>query len=117
MKKIIVLAIVSIAIISSNGCKSKCKGEDPRARIVNNGTETVSVQIQTSGGNTVNINNVLPSSKSDFSSYAGGSVTFTIHIGNKITDTLTVGMADCWEYDIRINADNSVVSVPNDRNE
>ena len=53
MKKVrILFSILLIGIISMfgfNSCK-KCKGEDPSARIINNGTEKASVQIKTSGG-------------------------------------------------------------------
>jgi len=53
MKKVrILFSILLIGIISMfgfNSCK-KCKGEDPSAKIINNGTQKASVQIKTSGG-------------------------------------------------------------------
>lgn len=111
-----ILAIVSLGF---TGCK-KCKGEDPRARVVNNGTESVSVHIETSGGNTININNINAGQSSDFESYAGGTVEFTITVGNGGTSqdyVSTVTMEECFEYDIVLDENNTISSVPTDRNE
>lgn len=111
----LIIAIVGILAIST-GCK-KCKGEEPISRIVNNGTESVSVHIETSGGNTVNINNILPGETSEDKSFAPGSVDFTVSIGNQNDYDLSVVMEECWEYEIVIDADNNITSVPTDRNE
>lgn len=106
----------SFLLLLGTSCK-KCKGEDPISRIVNNGTESVSVQIQTSGGNTVNINNILSGQTSEDKSFAPGSVQFTISIGNLGDEVLNVVMEECWEYEIVIDQNNAVSSVPTDRNE
>lgn len=116
MKRIAILSIVTIALMSFASCK-KCKGEDPISRIVNNGTESTSVQIQTSGGNTVNINNIQPGETSADETFAVGDVTFTISIGNSTPVVLDVLMQECWEYEIIIDANNNVASFPKDRNE
>lgn len=116
MKKLLLLiAVVTIAMVSFNSCK-KCKGEDPRARIVNNGTKTADVQIKTSGGNTVNINGVGAGTTSEYKSYEAGDVTFTISV-DKNNYVKVVSMSECFEYDISIDASNNVVSTPHDRNE
>ena len=114
MKKII--SALFIGLIAFSSC-SKCKKEDPRARVLNNGTESVSVQIQTSGGNTVNINNIASGESSDFKSYAAGKVDFTISVGNRNDFSKSVTMEECFEYDIAIDEDNNITSVPTDRNE
>lgn len=116
MKKFLILLFAVTLVTSLSSCK-KCKGEDPRARIVNNGTATVSVHIETSGGNTVNINNIDPGQVSDWASYAPGAVDFTISSGPGVSVTIGVTMEECWEYDITIASDNSISSVPHDRNE
>ena len=64
-----VKVIALLAVTEFSSCK-KCKGENPSARIVNNGTSKASVQIKTSGGNTVNLNNVDPGTSSAYASYA-----------------------------------------------
>lgn len=116
MKKIAILLIGLSLVLGLQSCK-KCKGEDPISRIVNNGTESVSVQIQTSGGNTVNINNILSGETSENKSFAAGNVDYTISIGNMNDVQLSVVMEECWEYEILIDANNEVSSVPTDRNE
>jgi hypothetical protein len=114
-KSIVLLALL-FALASLNSCK-KCKNEDPISRIVNNGTQSTSVQIQTSGGNTVNINNILPGEVSEDKSFAVGDVTFTISIGNNSPVELLVPMLSCWEYEIIVDANDNVSSVPKDRND
>lgn len=97
-----------------SSCK-KCKNEDPRARVLNNGTQKASVQIKTSGGNTVNINNVDPKTASAFSSYAAGQVTFTIKVNN-VDYVKVVDMVTCYDYDIAIDTSNTITASPIDRN-
>lgn len=117
MKKIklfLPILLIGIALVSLSSCR-KCRGEDPAARIINNGTIKASVQIQTSGGNTVNINNVEPGTKSLYSSYAPGQVQFTISVDN--SDYVeTIVMLECFNYDIAIDANNVITTVPFDRN-
>lgn len=116
MKRSLLLLPLLVLLIGLGSCK-KCRKEDPISRIVNNGTESASVQIQTSGGNTVNINNILPGQTSEDKSFAEGLVTFTISIGNNNPKVLDVPMEQCWEYEIVIDGNNNVSSVPTDRNE
>lgn len=106
--------IVTLLAFTLNSCK-KCKGEDPQARITNNGTKDASVQIKTSGGNTVNINNVATGTSSAYDNFAEGDVTFTIVI-DKIEYVKTVTMSKCFQYDIVIDSNNNLTSVPVDRN-
>ena len=109
------LIILSVfMIVTMNSCK-KCKGEDPSARIINNGTNKASVQIKTSGGNTVNINNVDPGTISPYSSYAAGQVTFTISVSST-NYVKTVDLSQCFDYDIAIDNSNNITSRAIDRN-
>jgi hypothetical protein len=114
MKYTILLSSFLLAL-SFQSCK-KCKNENPRARVINNGLKDVSVQIKTSGGNTENINNVPVGTSSDFRSYAPGSVTFTIVV-DKTNYVETVNMEECFEYNIAIDSNNNIVSTPTDRND
>jgi hypothetical protein len=116
MKKSLLVIAVLLTCIAYVGCK-KCRNDNPRARIVNNGTDKVSVQIQTSGGNTVNINNIMPGTSSDFAYYAPGAVQFTIAFQVANDTSFSVAMLECWEYDIIVNENDDVSSVPTDRNE
>ncbi len=116
MKNLYIVLILTIFTIAATSC-SKCKNEDPRARIINNGTDETSVQIKTSGGNTENINNIEVGTTSDYRSYAAGDVEFTVSVGNNSPIVETVVMEECFEYDIIIGANNTVLSTPRDRNE
>ena len=117
MKKFIpvLLLVFSMIIV---GCK--CKNEEPRARVINEGSEEISVQIMTSGGNTENINNIAPGETSEFKYYAPGEVQFTIVVGegNNATEyNENLLMEECFEYDIILDSENNITSVPTDRNE
>lgn len=117
MKRIIPLVTIALTIFMAS---CKCKNEDPRARVVNEGSQEISVQIMTSGGNTENINNIAPGETSEFSYYAPGEVQFTIVVGegNNSTEYVEqVLMEECYEYDIVLDANNNITSVPTDRNE
>lgn len=119
MKKTAIILSIILLALTFNSCK-KCRNEEPRARVLNNGSEDVSVHIETSGGNTVNINNILPGQASEFASYAPGVVDFTITVGNggsAVNYNISVIMEACFEYDIVLDANNVISSVPTDRNE
>lgn len=114
MKLLLTIVIFGLLSLTINSCK-KCKGADPQARIINNGSNKASVQIKTTGGNTVNINNVVPNTSSTYSSYAAGQVTFTITVNN--TNYIkTVDMSQCYNYDIAIDSNNNITSTAIDRN-
>lgn len=113
-KYLFLILLLAVATIGLNSCK-KCKGEAPSARIINNGTEKASVQIKTSNGNTVNINNVDPGTASPYSSYAPGEIVYTITVNN--ADYVeTVLMAECFDYEIAIDANNVITTAAIDRN-
>ena len=114
IKYLLTIVFVGLFAITINSCK-KCNNEDPRARIINNGTDKASVQIKTSGGNTVNINNIDPGTSSAYSSYAPGQVTFTITV-KSLDYVKTFGMGKCYDYDIAIDGNNNIISTPIDRN-
>ena len=101
MKKVALILVAIVLSIGLQSCK-KCKGEDPISRIVNNGTESVSVQIQTSGGKTVNINNILPGETSENKSFADGQIDYTISIGNMADVELSEMMKECWHSDTTV---------------
>lgn len=108
--------LCAVAMSMSFASCKKCKNEDPSARIVNDGTIKASVQIQTSNGNTVNINNILPGTTSDYASYAPGNCQFTVSVGSA-NAIETVDMYQCYNYDIIIDASNNITTVAYDLNE
>ena len=106
---------IAFFTLAASGCK-KCKGEQPRARITNNGTQKASVQVKTSGGNTININNVDPGTSSEYASYAPGQVTFTITVNNA-NYVKTTDISTCFQYDIAIDRANAITVTGTDRND
>jgi hypothetical protein len=118
MKKIhkTIFLMSALAMSMSFASCKKCKNEDPSARIVNDGTIKASVQIQTSNGNTVNINNILPGTSSDYASYAPGNCQFTVSVGTA-NAVETLDMYQCYNYDIIIDAGNNITTVAYDLNE
>lgn len=113
MKKIALSSLVVLGIIAYS-CSKECSGENPQARIVNNGTSKADVQVQTSGGNTVNINNVQSGTSSAYTSFAPGGMTFTINVGS-VQKVTTDTLATCYNYDIVIDASNNISTVPSKR--
>ena len=113
--RLLILSVSILALVAS-GCSKKCKDEDPQARISNNGTQKASVQVKTSGGNTININNVDPGMSSAYASYAAGQVTFTITVSNT-TYVKTTDISKCYQYDIAIDRANVITVTGIDRND
>jgi len=98
-------------------CGDDCDGENPRAKLINNGTDVADVQIKTSGGNTDNINNIAVGDSSPWESFAPGDVEFTITVKNVTPTYLTINMKECMDYEIRIDSTNNVEPTIIDRNE
>ena len=48
---------------------------------------------------------------------APGAVSFTIAFQTANDTSLSVIMTECWEYDIQIDGNDNVSSLPTDRNE
>lgn len=114
-KYVLTFLLSALFMLTISSCK-KCKNEDPMARIVNGSKNKVSVQIKTSGGNTVNINNVQPNSSSDYESFASGDITFTIALSNGKTFVEKVYMDDCFNYDISVDNNGNITTYDDDRN-
>jgi len=110
-----ILLFTCIAGLGLQSCSESCDNEDPRAKIVNNGTDKASVQIKTSGGNTENINNIESGQTSDWRSFAAGNTEFTVAIQGMNDTVVTVNMLQCYEYSIDINAQNRVSSTAVER--
>lgn len=106
--------LIAFAAFSMAGCNN-CKNEEPRARIVNNGTDKASVQIWTTGGNTENINNIEVGQTSDWRSFAAGMTNFTVSIQGEDDTVLVVNMLNCFQYDINISPQNIVTAWSEDR--
>lgn len=113
--RISAIYLIVIVVLNFASC-SNCKNEEPRARIVNNGTDKASVQIWTTGGNTENINNIETGQTSDWRSFAAGETNFTVSVQGEDDTVLVVNMFNCFQYDINISVQNTVTAWSEDRN-
>ncbi len=109
-KRILGTLLTFVLVITLNGC-SGCDNQNPSARVVNNGTNDVSVQIKTSEGNTENINNVASGTSSDYVSYAAGEIVYTIVLTDKTEVVETVSMSFCRNYEIAIDENNTITTT------
>ncbi|MCU0412092.1 MAG: hypothetical protein MUF82_06140 [Bacteroidetes bacterium] len=72
-----ILIIALLAVIG--GCSSD-PDAPPRFRVKNDRSTDASLKVQTSGGNTININNVAPGTTSAYQDVAPGQVDVTVTI-------------------------------------
>ena len=87
MRKIILGVLSIIFIITITGCGTEA---EPEFRINNQRSTKANVQIQTSGGNTININDVLSAQITAFQKVAEGNVIVTAGLQNEtVTPTVT----------------------------
>ena len=104
--------LITAIFLASNliACKKKCKNEPPQARIINNSASKASVQIKTSNGSTVNINNVDPGTSSPYVAYSAGEITFTLSVNGKEYKKVEV-LGNCYYYDIAIDNNFNVTTA------
>lgn len=62
--------------------------DPPRFRLQNDADEEASVQIKTSGGNTININNIEPDSVSPYQNSSQGQIDITATVKSDTTTLL-----------------------------
>ena len=113
-KKLSIFLLLTVFAVTLNSC-SGCDNENPRAKVTNMGTERVSVQVKTSGGNTENINNIEPDTSSDYRSYAPGEITYTIVIDNVDVAEKVVIMDFCSDYIITVDENNQITTTSTNR--
>jgi len=82
------LGIFSILfLLTITGCGTEA---DPEFRVTNQRVDKANVQVKTSGGNTININDVIQGQLTDYQSTAEGTIIVTAVIQNEpITPTIT----------------------------
>jgi hypothetical protein len=78
MKRIIAHIMIIGTVLAMIGCTE----EDPQFRIRNEQAEKANVQIQTSGGNTININDVASGETTAYSTVSSGITSVTAVIQN-----------------------------------
>ncbi len=68
---------------------SACSSEDPQFRIYNERTDKANVQIQTTGGNTININDIGSGQTTAYRSVTEGTIDVTAVIQNESVSPTT----------------------------
>ena len=103
--KNILISILSFAfIIALISCSDDT---DPKFRIYNERSNKANVQIQTSGGNTINLNDVEPGQVTAYQSASVGNITVTAVIQNEpVSPTTTFNAAFDENYTIVIQTTN-----------
>ncbi|MDP3150838.1 MAG: hypothetical protein Q8N83_17100 [Ignavibacteria bacterium] len=97
--KNILLGIISIAfLLSFISCADEA---DPKFRVMNERENKTNLQIQTSGGNTININDVVAGQPTAYQSAASGNITATAVIQNEsVSPTITFYASKDTRYTI-----------------
>ncbi|WP_075342896.1 hypothetical protein [Tenacibaculum agarivorans] len=105
-KKIVPFFLI-VAMAFFQSC-SGCDNENPTARVTNQGTDEVSVQVKTTGGNTENINNIESGQSSPTTSYSPGEITYTVVLKSGTELVKTVNVNFCEDYVIIVKSDNTI---------
>jgi len=97
-------------IENSVASDSSCTNQDPKARITNNGTTNVDLEIYNVNGDLVGHEySVEPGHHSDWIEFSCGETTFLVSTGS--ADKLVViNMGTCMMYDMEVGSNNQLVS-------
>lgn len=107
MKKLIPIILSLIFVIAIISCSDET---DPQFRIHNERADKANVQLQTSGGNTVNINDVGAGQSTAYQTVAVGIITATAVIQNEsVSPAVTFSTAKDTRYTIVIRTGNPPV--------
>jgi len=104
MKNILVGFLILVFLIAIVSCSDE---KDPKFRIHNERSTKANVQVQTSGGNTININDVEAGQTTAYQTAAQGNVTATAVIQNEsVSPTAKFFAAKDARYSIVIQTGN-----------
>lgn len=85
MNKLITFASICL-LLGYLSCSSSNDPKPPQFRVKNDGSTKASLQVKTSDGNTININNVASGTTSAYQGVAAGLVEITVNIDGDPTD-------------------------------
>lgn len=87
-----------------------CSGQSPKARITNNGTVNVNLEIFNEAGSLIGHDyGVTPGQTSDWSTFATGVTTFVVSNVNS-DKIIVIDMDTCMAYDMVIGTNNQLTS-------
>lgn len=91
-----------------------CSGQDPQARLTNNGTVSVTLQIATTDGTVLHtVQSLAPGNTSSYLSFAEGDIIFSVEknttgLGD---EKVVYDMNQCMSFDIEVDTDNYLTSA------
>ena len=90
--------------------QSSCNDEDPKARITNNGTVEVNLEVYDVDGNLLASEyNIEPGHHSDWSDFSAGEITFLVNNGS--SDKIIVcNMGTCMTFIMEVDANNQLTT-------
>jgi len=90
-----ILSLLTVSLLAvAAGCSTDPEDSPPKFRVSNERTTNASLQVKTSGGNTININNVTPGQITEFSEVAEGVVDVTVTIQGETNAIMGSFMAE-----------------------
>ena len=91
--------------------EAACFGQSPKARITNNGSVDVNLEIYNESGNLVSdeINAVEPGEVSSWITFSSGETTFVVS-NNNASKIIVIDMGNCMAYDMIIGTNNQLTS-------
>lgn len=101
------------ALLDNSNMQLDCLNQDPQARITNNGTITITLQIASIDGTILhNVGNIMPGNSSGFLTFAPDDIIFNV---SKNTtgiqdDKVIFTMDQCMSFDMELGVDNYLVS-------
>lgn len=89
---------------------SSCNGQDPKARITNNGTVDVDLEIYDVDGNIIASEyGVEPGHQSSWKDFACGEISFLVANGSA-DKLIVIEMSTCMKFDMEVGPNNQLVS-------
>jgi hypothetical protein len=105
MKHILFAILGIVVVLSWSACSSE---EEPQFRIRNERSDKANVQIRTSGGNTININDAQPGQTTAYQSASEGTIVATAVIQNEsVSPTMMFFAAKDAHYTVVIQVGNT----------
>ncbi|WP_299336759.1 hypothetical protein [uncultured Psychroserpens sp.] len=99
-------------LLDNQIAQDPCADQDPQARITNNGTIAVTLQIATIDGTILHtVQDLAPGNTSSYLSFASGDIIFNV-IKNTtgVSDNKVVfAMDQCMSYDMEIDSNNDLL--------
>lgn len=91
---------------------TSCVGENPEARITNNGTVPIDLDILDENGNVVGfVHNLAPGNTSSWLSFSPGDILFAVSNDFFEDEKVVYTMAICMTFDMEVDGSNTLTSA------